>query len=248
MEIYAKKFWLPKRGNTKAEYEDASHFAPDKCRFAVADGATETSFSGAWARQLVRAFAKGSLSVPIAIEELQPLQSRWWETNVHRRSMPWYAEEKAKDGAFAAFIGLELSNENSESGAENTWRATAVGDSCLIHVRRNEILKAFPLAESVFFTNCPKLLCSRPLLNDPGSDVIMAESGSFDRDDIFLLMTDALACWFFRECEEGNQPWNILRGLDTDQRISFEELISDLRSDGRIRNDDVTLVRIDVRG
>ena len=61
-------------------------------------------------------------------------------------------------------------------------------------------------------------------------------------------MTDALACWFLRESEGGNRPWNILRDLDTHDQISFAELIADLRSDQRIKNDDVTLVRIEVIG
>ena len=169
MEIVAREFSLPKDGNSETENEDAS--AVDKSRFAVADGATETSFSGPWAKQLVRAFTKGRLSVPIAIKELEPLQRRWWQNIVYRtsgaeaepgtrarRSLPWYAEEKAKDGAFAAFIGLELSNENSGPGGENSWQATAVGDSCLIHVRGNEILEKFPVTDSASFNNHPNLL------------------------------------------------------------------------------------------
>jgi hypothetical protein len=247
VEIYAKEFWLPKRGNTKAEYEDAFHLATDKCRFAVADGATETSFSGIWAKQLVRAFTNRNLSVPLGIEELRPLQIKWQQI-VHRRALPWYAEEKASAGAYATFVGLEFSEQKSQTGTENTWRATAAGDSCLVQVRANEILKAFPLAESASFTNCPILLCSAPVFNENGRDLIMAASGSWGCDDIFLLMTDALACWFFKECEQGDRPWNILRDLDTEGHISFDELVSDLRSDGRMKNDDVTLVRIDVLG
>jgi hypothetical protein len=248
VEIYAKEFWLPKRGNTKAEYEDASHCAPDNCRFALADGATETSFSGIWAKQLVRAFTNRKLSVPVAIEELKHLRTKWRQI-VHRHELPWYAEEKADAGACAAFLGLEFSEHNSETGTENIWRATATGDSCLVQVRANEILKAFPLGESASFNNCPILLCSRPAFNETGrDDLIMASSGSWGCDDIFLLMTDALACWFFKEHEQGNRPWSVLRDLDAEGHISFEELVSDLRSDGRMRNDDVTLVRIDIFG
>ena len=248
MEVHAKEFWLPKRGNTEAEYEDAFHRAPDNCRFAVADGATETSFSGIWAKQLVRAFTNGNLSVPLALEELDRLQIKWRQI-VHRRELPWYAEEKADAGACATFLGLEFSEHNSETGAENIWRATAAGDSCLVQVRVNEILRAFPLCESGSFSNCPSLLCSTPVFNETSrGDLIKAASGSWGCDDTFLLMTDALACWFFKEREQGNQPWNVLRDLDTDGHISFKELVSDLRSDGRIRNDDVTLLRIDILG
>jgi len=59
-------------------------------------------------------------------------------------------------------------------------------------------------------------------------------------------MTDALSCWFFREREQGNEPWNLLRDLDTAGHVSFEKLVADLRSEGRMKNDDVTLLRVDV--
>jgi hypothetical protein len=258
VEIDATQFSLPKDGNSERENEDAWDFAVDKSRFAVADGATETSFSGPWAKQLVRAFTKGSLSVPIEIEELEPLQRRWWDTIVYRtsgeeagpgtrarRSLPWYAEEKAKDGAFAAFIGLELSNENSGPGAENSWQATAVGDSCLIHVRGNEILKKFPMTDSASFNNHPNLLSSTAGFNENEKDLIKTDSGSWRCHDLFLLMTDALACWFLKECEQGNSPWNILRDLDTDD--TFKKLVVHLRTARQMKNDDVTLARIDIR-
>ena len=143
MEIYAKEFCLPKNGNTEAENDDSFSSAKDKSRFAVADGATEASFSRQWAKQLVRAFTTNKLSIPIALDELKPLQSRW-EQFVHRHPLPWYAEEKASRGAFAAFVGLEFLEEKK-------WRATAAGDSCLVQVRGDEIVKAFPLTDSASF-------------------------------------------------------------------------------------------------
>ena len=150
MEIYAKEFCVPKNGNTEAENDDSFSSAKDKSRFAVADGATEASFSREWAKQLVRAFTTKRLSIPIALDELKPLQSRW-DKFVHRHPLPWYAEEKASSGAFAAFVGLEFLEEKK-------WRATAAGDSCLVQVRGNEIIKAFPLADSASFGNRPNLL------------------------------------------------------------------------------------------
>jgi hypothetical protein len=67
MHVVTEAFWLPKAGNTLEEYEDA--FWPRKSmdrslsmfRCAVADGATETSFSRVWAQTLVRAYCRGHL-------------------------------------------------------------------------------------------------------------------------------------------------------------------------------------------
>ena len=238
MEIYAKEFCLPKNGNTEAENDDSFSSAKDKSRFAVADGATEASFSRQWAKQLVRAFTTNKLSIPIARDELKPLQSRW-EQFVHRHPLPWYAEEKASRGAFAAFVGLEFLEEKK-------WRATAAGDSCLVQVRGDEIVKAFPLTDSASFGNRPHLLSSVSSANGNSAGLVMHCDGSWGCEDAFFLMTDALACWFFKELEEGNKPWNLLRDLDTEDGVPFEKFVADLRSGQRMKNDDVTLVRIDI--
>lgn len=238
MEIYAKEFCVPKNGNTEAENDDSFSSAKDKSRFAVADGATEASFSREWAKQLVRAFTAKKLSIPIALDELKPLQSRWGEF-VHRHPLPWYAEEKASSGAFAAFVGLEFLEEKK-------WRATAAGDSCLVQVRGNEIIKAFPLADSVSFGNRPNLLSSISSANGNNTELVMHCDGSWGCEDVFFLMTDALACWFFKELEQGNKPWNLLRDLETQDGVPFQKFVAGLRSEQRMKNDDVTLVRIDI--
>lgn len=241
MEIFATEFWLPKDGSSDSEYEDAAAIAKDKSRFAVADGATEASFSGIWAKQLVRAFTDKRLSVPILTDELKPLQSKWQKI-VHRHPLPWYAEEKAGDGAFAAFVGLEFFQEPPEAGAVRNWRATAAGDSCLIQIRNEQILVAFPLANSGSFNDRPNLLGS--VVNGNGSlESISKSSGSISADDIFFLMTDAIACWFLKEHERGNKPWN---ALETQDKASFKRFAASLRAEKQMKNDDVTLVRIDV--
>ena len=229
---------MPKNGNTEAENDDSFSSAKDKSRFAVADGATEASFSREWAKQLVRAFTTKRLSIPIALDELKPLQSRW-DKFVHRHPLPWYAEEKASSGAFAAFVGLEFLEEKK-------WRATAAGDSCLVQVRGNEIIKAFPLADSASFGNRPNLLSSVSSANGNSPELVMHCDGSWGCEDVFFLMTDALACWFFKELEQGNKPWNLLRDLETQDGVPFQKFIDDLRSEQRMKNDDVTLVRIDI--
>ena len=243
MEIFATEFWLPKNGSSKAEYEDASAIAKDKSRFAVADGATETSFSGIWARQLVRAFTDKRLSVPLVPEELKLLQGKWQKI-IHRHPLPWYAEEKAYDGAFAAFVGLEFFAEDSETNKKTNWRATAAGDCCLFQVRNEEIIEAFPLSGSIAFNDRPNLLCSA-INGNVTSEIISKSGGPLLSEDIFFLMTDAIACWFFMEYERRNKPWNL---LETQDMGSFEKFVSNLRSEKQMKNDDVTLLRVDVIG
>src|SRR5437879_3789162 len=118
MRISAQAFWSPKAGNQESEYEDA--FGPEHpiigkegttFRFAVGDGATETLFSGVWAKQLVRAFCRGQLEGQGFPHHLTALRERWLKI-VTRKPMPWYAEEKLRSGAFAAIVGTILDDSS----------------------------------------------------------------------------------------------------------------------------------------
>ena len=58
----ATAWWAPKSGNTASEYEDAYAVKPEALRFAVADGASETSFARQWAELLVEGFVQAAPS------------------------------------------------------------------------------------------------------------------------------------------------------------------------------------------
>ncbi|MEP7292609.1 MAG: hypothetical protein ABI835_12560, partial [Chloroflexota bacterium] len=127
MYIRFTAFWLQKAGNIADEYEDA--FAPthplegsyDEFRCAVADGATETSFSGLWAQLLVDAFAAEHLT-QLQPDALMPLSERWHDAIAARtahKPLPWYAVEKLERGAFSSLLGLTVHTDGS-------WRAHCV--------------------------------------------------------------------------------------------------------------------------
>jgi hypothetical protein len=252
MQVLAQPFWTPKRGNTPTEYEDA--FWPRKLierrtccfRCAVADGAAETSYSGIWAKQLVRYFCKNSAPAPFDEERFCRLQQRWSEV-VRRRPLPWYAEEKVRLGASAAIVGLVLTDDPNGHGTHGSWKAVAVGDSCLFHMRGEQVLVQFPLADSAAFTKRPQLLSSNPAHNDRLVDCLHNKAGTWRSGDTFYLMTDALASWFMRATEEGRTPWRALRDLNTSDKVKpFHDWVETLRTEGAIRNDDVTLLRIHI--
>src|SRR4051794_35023330 len=103
MRAVVRAFSVSKAGNLPEEYEDAfwprdpvDSVAGD-VRLAVADGATETSFSGLWATILAQSYVEGALEGENLIEELTPLQ-RLWRERLGERQLPWYAEEKLRSG------------------------------------------------------------------------------------------------------------------------------------------------------
>src|SRR3954468_13385292 len=83
-----------------------------------------------------------------------------WGRAVAGKPLPWYAEEKARAGAFAALVGLELSRQGNEDCGQ--WSALACGDSCFFQLRSEAVIESFPIARSDEFSNAPLLLGSHP--------------------------------------------------------------------------------------
>lgn len=240
----------PKYGSTAEEYEDA--FCPQDSsegasinRFAIADGATETSYSGLWARLLVKAYCDGEMDSADRIPEtLESIQKRW-KYQLTDRQLPWFAEHKLQLGAFAAFLGLTISPDATKDSV-GTWDAIASGDSCLVQIRAETVTASFPLNESAAFNTHPVLLSTDPEALVLAMESLKTMSGDWQSGDRFFLMTDALAAWFFREHEQARRPWEVLRDLEYDETKPFSAWVTGLRNNSEIRNDDVTLYRIEI--
>jgi len=254
MWIFITSFWACKAGNASKDYEDA--FWPRregdhegaKFNFAIADGATEGVLNGNWANTLVRTFGTyADMEFQGFLEKSYKRWNRWKKRYLIQREkdnkpIQWYEEPGLQAGAFSTFLGLTL--YDTDNLHVKKWKASAIGDTCLFHIHGNDLVTRFPVNVSSDFTNHPMLLSSNPAKNMSISPKVL--EGECWVDDTFFLMTDALACWFLQEYENGNQPWYALRDLKHDQKHDFEELIADLRDKKLMRNDDVTLVRIDI--
>lgn len=252
MHILAQAFSLPKAGNSIEEYEDA--FWPEQqidksaksFSFAVADGATETSFSGLWARMLVRAYCKGELAKAKMQKTLPSLQRKWLDL-VSQNPLPWFAEEKLRSGAFSSLVGLTVYCPMADKRRLPQWQAVAIGDSCLFQVRDDNLIRAFPLSYSEQFNSRPALLSSNPACNRDLQQNTTTINGNLYEGDTFYLMTDALAHWFLEAVELKQKPWEILRDFGTSEEVSpFPDWIAKLRVHHKMRNDDVTLLRIEI--
>lgn len=246
-------FWEPKDGNNEQEYEDAHAYFD--FRFAVADGATESMFAREWAKMLVGAFTSlPSFSLTSSVEQwrewLEPLQREWSEM-IDWDNLPWFALDKTHAGAFSTLLCLEFLEgdlpqqippaETSISGVKQ-WRAIAIGDSCLFHVRNDSVIERFPLDRAEQFGNRPLLLSSNSSNNQQVLDKIKTIDGDTQPGDLFFLATDAIAQWFLNECEAGEKPWSTLYNLKTKE--DFAALVAQLRRDHGMRNDDTTLLVI----
>lgn len=247
MPISVRRFWLPKAGNREEEYEDATwparslraEHAPVRC--AIADGATESAFAGHWARQLVRAYGAGAFEDHNLAHTLRVEQTRW-QAEVLSRPLPWYAEEKARSGAFAALLGVTLEEDGADG--RHRWRALAVGDCALLHVRDGVLLHSFPAQDAAFFTSRPVLIPSVGAQHETVVRNLRQCAGEFLPGDVLYLVTDALGQWLLSRIECGESPWVRVEAAIARRRRDFVHWIGDLRNHGQMRNDDVTLVRI----
>ncbi len=258
MEPDVQVFWAPKLGNALEEYEDA--YACGWPLFAVADGATESSFADLWASGLVNEFVRSAPPLQAYTPEslvqwLEPIQG-FWRQQIRWDQLPWYAEEKAHSGAFAALVGLEfyqrpprppklwsrLFGAAPDLRPRPGWRCLAVGDSCLFIVRQHQLIQAFPIADSNAFSPRPLLLSSRADRNLEACKQTRVIDGECEHNDLFVLATDALSCWFLRQSEQGKKPWETLSALRTQE--AFDNLVARLREKEGMRNDDTTLLTI----
>jgi hypothetical protein len=240
MKIKSSNFWLPKQGNSIDEYEDA--FAPEaiveeECqifRCAVADGAAESSFAKLWANLLVDGYCKGF--------NLEALQKSWRE-EVSRYSLAWYAEQKAESGSFAALVGLTLNDDR-------TWAVKAIGDSCVAQIREEKLLTCLPIGEANQFDNNPHLLCSKEENNQDLKQFWLNTTGAWEAEDHFLLMSDALAKWFLQRQEKyADAPARFVSFSNQEDFNSFvesERACLDETGQPNLKNDDVTLIRVNI--
>ena len=208
----------------------------EEFRCAVADGATETSFSGEWANVLVESFVThGNPGINFLTDEnLHPLQGVWHRRIAEKtrdKPLPWYAQEKLQQGAYSTLIGLQIRNDNRLT-------LTHLGDSALLLERQGD-KRWGQYPPNIQFTNHPFLISTDPARNVGLQGQKLQKRGTWKNGNIFYLMTDALAEYLFKLRRRQLEIDKLTKGQE-----DFEAVIQKLRQEKKIKNDDVTLVRI----
>lgn len=263
MHIQMVVFSEPKAGHAPGEWEDsacggvvsdaAPGQIPQRARFVVVDGATEAYDSLRWVDQLVTSFA--SQADAAAAPGLEPAAMRawfaWMQDRWARESPPAFdniIEERkfTEVGSFATLLGCELSGLD---GPEPSWKAVALGDTVLFHVRHGHLLATFPPLGPNDFGTRPDGVSTLPSRLDRMSDRLLFGGGPLAAGDFLFAATDAMAHWIIRAVARGEEKvLTVLAGLA--HPSLFARLIDDHRkatnSDERMKNDDVTLLRLRV--
>ena len=238
-DLQLRQLLLPKLDHDASECEDAIAFDIQTARFAVTDGATEAFNAQLWARNLAEHWVRNEATLTLedfrnwVAAEGRELHDSW-----NGLTLSWYSEEKARTGSFAAFVGVELDLKSTPS-----WKAIALGDTCLLHCRGSALLKSFPLSRSECFNSTPILVASNAALHESTMSSAMVESGVCENGDVLFLMSDAAASWCLQRFENGDFDADFLTGKDEELRRFFDGE----RQAGRIRNDDIAIVRIEIK-
>jgi hypothetical protein len=248
-KIQTRSFCLHKKGSSPSEYEDRSIIAAqDTClRVAVADGTTEGLFSDVWAELLVNSYCDHGIAL-FEDKNLQAIHKKFiHQTCKQIAEMPearhWFMYEKLERGTHATFAAIEFTKRS-------TVQLSAVGDSCIFWRDKNwceeHKIEMFPELSVGDFGISPVSICHIPDTWHNLHPKIRSGEITLERDYQFVLCTDAVAHWLVKETREKNNllAWEEIISLSN--VAAFNLLIDELRESKEIRNDDTTLVIIDV--
>jgi len=240
-DLQTRQLLLPKIGHDIFECEDVIALDTQTRRFAVADGATEAFDARNWAERLAQHWVEREST--LTSEEFRKwvaTEGRELHDSWKNLSLSWYSEEKARNGSFAAFVGMQLNLETDLP----SWQAIALGDACLLHCRSGALLKSLPLSHSESFNTGPVLLASDLSLHESIMQAVVTDAGVCENGDVLLLMSDAIAAWYLQRLEQNDlDPDEVVRSKCDDELSQFFDAE---RLAGRIRNDDVAILRIEI--
>jgi hypothetical protein len=239
-ELRTQQILLPKSGFAASECEDFIGINEQNCRFAVADGATEAFDARSWAQRLAHNWVQSDSGLTAeGFQEWIAAEGRALHSSWNQLTLPWYAEEKARNGSFAAFVGVELDLE-AEVPA---WKAIALGDACLLHCRDGVLLKSLPLSDSASFNSAPLLVASDPALHKSSAHALVIDSGACQNNDILFLLSDAVAAWYLEHFEQNDFSGVVEHNDEAGIAAFFENE----RQAGRIKNDDIAVIRLEIQ-
>jgi len=248
MQIQMVTFSEAKAGNAPDEWQDGASggVLGGTARFIVVDGATQAYDPLRWVDQLVTSFA------PASGPRLEPAAMRAWFSQMQDQ---WAAGVRAFDsiieerkftevGSFATLLAFEITGLD---GPEPFWRAVALGDTVLFHVRADRLIATFPPLGPGDFGTLPDGVHTQRSSLDRMTERLATGGGVLAAGDLLFAATDAMAHWILRAiARDEKKVWATLATLAHPD--VFARLVEDQRKeqDGafRMKNDDVTLMRL----
>lgn len=232
---------LPKSSYTVDEAEDAWAVDGSTRTAALSDGASSSFMAREWAQVLATSYLSAPLDhVGVSLRPWLADATARWSSECSGGQGQWWVGESVQRGSHATLLGLRL----TPSPRGGQWDASAVGDSCLVHLGPSpngyRRLVAFPIDHHGAFDRHPDLL-STASEDDADVPVLRRVSGEYRSGDVFLLLSDAIAEWALANEPGVDRVWDQLVGIDQADFVGF---VDRQRSIGTLHDDDTTVIRI----
>jgi hypothetical protein len=251
MQIQMVTFSEAKDGNAPGEWQDGASGgvvsdATGTARFIVVDGATGAYDPLRWVDQLVTSFAPpdGPRLEPAAMRAWFAQMQDQWAADVRRFDSIIEERKFTEVGSFATLLAFEITGL---AGPEPLWRAVALCDTVLFHVRADHLIATFPPLGPGDFGTLPDGVHTLRSSLDRMTERLATGAGVLAAGDFLFAATDAMAHWILRAIgRDEKKVWATLTTLAHPD--VFGRLVEDQRreQDGasRMKNDDVTLMRL----
>ena len=246
MKVSVDTFWAQKVGARPEQYEDASY--PPRGGYSL-DAVPSQLFNISIAEHLVSCFGS---RLSEGFDSVWSRARDSWTTVVQSftdkressgRPVQWFEEPGLARGGYATFltVGLRPGRQDPSQGVMLVW---GVGDCCVFQVRKGRTLLPFPFTSPDQFDCTPELLFS----TDTSADVKskrQARCVKFRAGDTLFLMTDAIAAWTWENIRSSEPPWDLFNQFGSPSS-SFDQWLRTERAEKRLRDDDVTLMRVTI--
>jgi hypothetical protein len=244
-------FSVPKLGHQERENEDAVAFDAREGWIAVADGATEASYSREWAEILAESLTPSTTRTSRMLDSFFPqrrlgpvvadLQQKWHEMVPWERleALGWLFVEKAQQGAMATFLALRIVEDQQ-------WTAMGVGDCNLFIITEDGKMRtSIPAQNASQFGTSPSLVPSVPGPQVKRAlDSLWLKSGKWKSRERMLISTDAVAAYILHAEQRGRSAIKSLFRVKTTEE--FAEWVAEARVTG-MRNDDSTVAIVTLK-
>jgi hypothetical protein len=246
--LYCKSWMqrLPKLGEKDSDCQDFADRNEDGNFFSIADGVSNSSLPADWSRLLVQyACENPEITIEKALTDsniLQKPREEWEELRKKKAKAAWWLSSQQAVSASTLLFALSKDQQ---------WHLDALGDSCAFLWRKQQdryhLEDTFPLTKASDFNISPACFFSsfevqkQRGFEPPKTKKIAAQEG-----DLLFLATDALAKWLYGESdEERYQRFESCKEWVCDTAL-FKKHIDQEREQGRMDDDDVTLVILEL--
>ena len=210
--------------------------------YCLCDGASESYDSRKWAYILCQNYVKTGLCNKrcLVTNDFVDNCIKQYESDINTDTLSWSQQSAFSRGSYSTLLGVSIHN--------NSLYIFSVGDSIALRLKKDTMKKtaSFPYEK-------PEQFKERPILISTirSNNTFLQKNQNIRRwqkitaNDLILMMTDAVGEWMLRYFNKNISM--ILDCLNDEYSgsLKFENLVKQEREQGRLREDDSTILKLE---